>query len=253
MSLATPQGLTPVQRQSVSDAVFEQLRAQIVGGSLTVGDPLPSERALCEALAVNRSSLREALRRLEQARLVSIRHGGTSRVLDYRDSAGLDLLNHLLVTADGQFDTRVVRSVMEMRSAIAPDAARLAAQRRSEPVVDALDRLVDSMTQRRGDLSQLQSLALEYWSSVIDAADNIAYRLAYNSLRETYARCQDLMTHVLAAELSAVELYADTARAIRRGNSKLAEQRARAIVALGERGVNDALALVEIKPGEDQR
>ena len=86
---------------------------------------------LCEALGVNRGSVREALRRLQQSRLVSVRHGGTSQVLDYRASAGLDLLADLIVTPAGSFDTAVVRGIIEMRSALAPDIARRAAERRS--------------------------------------------------------------------------------------------------------------------------
>src|SRR5258706_14191104 len=112
--------LTPVRKQSLSDAVFEQLRGQILTGAMAPGSPLPAERVLCEALGVNRGSVREALRRLEQSRLVSVRHGGTSHVLDYRASAGLDLLAELIIAPGGGFDTRVVRAIVEMRSALAP-------------------------------------------------------------------------------------------------------------------------------------
>src|SRR5512147_1770870 len=90
--------LTPIPRKSLSDAVFEQLRDQIVNGQMQPGSPLPAERILCEALGVNRSSVREGLRRLQQAGLVAVRHGGASQVLDYHGSAGLDLLESLLVT-----------------------------------------------------------------------------------------------------------------------------------------------------------
>ncbi len=50
--------LKPVRRQSLSDAVFDQLRDRIVSGAMRAGDPLPAERALCEALGVNRGAVR---------------------------------------------------------------------------------------------------------------------------------------------------------------------------------------------------
>ncbi|MBZ0253541.1 MAG: GntR family transcriptional regulator, partial [Candidatus Methylomirabilis sp.] len=56
--------LQAIERKSLSDAVFEQLRARIVAGALAAGETLPSERALCETLQVNRGALREALKRL---------------------------------------------------------------------------------------------------------------------------------------------------------------------------------------------
>ena len=37
-----------VKKQSLSNAVFEQLRDRIVRGEMEVGDPLPAERILAE-------------------------------------------------------------------------------------------------------------------------------------------------------------------------------------------------------------
>lgn len=244
MSSRTLAAIVPLERQSLSDGVFRQLHAQIVGGELPPGESLPSERSLCEAFGVNRGAVREALRRLEQARLVTIRHGGTSRVLDFRASAGLEMLGHMLISAEGQFDPGVVRSVMEMRSAIAPDAARLAALRWRNGKSEPLEAVVARMAATR-DLGELQVIALQYWSRVIDAADNIAYRLAYNSLRETYARCQSLLTQVLEPELRSFEGYQAVAVAIRERRPGEAEARARELIRLGEEGVLRALAMAE--------
>ena len=91
----------PVEKKSLADAVFEQLRDQIVSGRMEPGEALPAERVLSEQLDVNRGAVREALKRLEQARLISIRHGGATRVLDYRTNAGTDLLAELLIDANG--------------------------------------------------------------------------------------------------------------------------------------------------------
>jgi len=119
--------LKPIHKTSLSDAVFEQLRGEILSGSLRVGESLPAERALCEMLDVNRGAIREALKRLAQARLVSTAHGGGTQVLDFRRMAGLDLLSALLFTPDGGIDRMVARSVIEMRSLLAPEISRLAA------------------------------------------------------------------------------------------------------------------------------
>lgn len=240
--------LTPVRRQALSDAVFEQLRARIVGGELEAGMPLPAERVLCDALGVNRSSIREALRRLEQARLVSVRHGGTSRVLDYRSSAGLDLLPSLLLTETG-VDAAAVRGVLEMRSAIASDAARLAAMRATADAAQRLDAIADAMAEA-SSLVELQELAIEFWSTIIDASDNIAYRLAYNSLRDTYDRCRELLAEALADELRDAASYAAIAAAVAAGDAAASEDRARTLVRRGEEGINRVLSALEQNQGE---
>lgn len=239
--METTSPLTPVRRQALSDAVFEQLRSRIVSGELPAGSPLPAERVLCDALGVNRSSVREALRRLEQARLVSVRHGGTSRILDYRESAGLDLLPALLVTSEGQIAAEVVGGVLEMRSAIAADAARLAAARADGAVSARLDEVCSAMRNAASDLPTLQDLAIDFWSAIIDASGNIAYRLAYNSLRETYDSCREILANALAEELRDGGGYEALAGAIRERNESSAESLARALVRRGEAGIKRVL------------
>jgi DNA-binding FadR family transcriptional regulator len=233
--------LRPVRKQSLSDAVFTQLRDQIVNGELAPGDTLPAERVLCEALGVNRGSVREGLRRLQQSRLVSIRHGGTSQVLDYRATGGLDLLADLIMPSGGDIDIGVVRGIIEMRSALAPDIARRAAERRTDAHLERLDQTVARMRAAGGDLAALQELAVAFWSELVDASDNLAYRLAYNSLRATYDQCRALFTQVLADEIGDVAGYAAIAAAVRGGNGEGAARRARTLIERGERGVKHVL------------
>src|SRR5687768_10094797 len=116
--------LQPVRKKSLPDAIFDQLRSQIVDGRMAPGAVLPSERELAQVLQVNRQAVREALKRLQQARLVAIQQGGQTRVLNYLETGGTDLLGHLLLTPEGAVRPRVLRSVVEMRQALAPDIAR---------------------------------------------------------------------------------------------------------------------------------
>lgn len=222
--------LTPIARQSLSDAVFAQLRARIMNGEMQPGTTLPAERALSEMLGVNRGSVREALKRLEQARLVSIQHGGATRVLDYRATAGMDLLAELLLTPTGGLDLEVARSILEMRAVLAPDIARLCALRGGPECAAKLDAVVLEMKAAEGDLAALQGLALEFWNLLVEGSRNVAYRLAYNSLRETYTKLQDLLTQVLADEHRDLAGFRTLSDAVRRGDTAKAERRAAELV-----------------------
>lgn len=252
MSQAAAPDLVPVQRQSLSDAVFEQLRDQILRGEREPGSSLPAERALCEALGVNRSAVREALRRLEQAGLVVVRQGGSSRVLDYRSSTSLDLLGVLLIGADGRFDARVVRGILEMRSALGPDAARRAAERGGPLCAERLAVAVAAMLGAHGDLVELQRLATRFWSDLVDGADNVAYRLAFNALHATYDRVRELLARPMQAELADATSYAALADAIGRGDADAAEAEARTLLQRGEAGVLDALGRVAAAEWEER-
>jgi DNA-binding FadR family transcriptional regulator len=193
--------LQPVQRQSVTDAVFEQLLDEVLTGELDAGVELPAERALTEALGVNRQAVREALQRLSAAGLVEIRHGGRTRVADYRRAAGLELLPRLLLDPDGRIDGSVAASIMELRSCLGPDVTRRCAERAGAATVAQISALVEQMAAADGDLDTLAGLDLQLWDVLVDGAANIAYRLAYNSLRRTYEPIAQLLTATLADEL----------------------------------------------------
>lgn len=169
----------PVPRSGVSDAVYQQLRDAILTGSLVAGAALPGERALAEQFGVARHGLREAIRRLQQARLVEVSHGGATRVLDWRTSAGLEVLGDLAASSDLPGGA-ILRSALEMRLAIGVDAARLAALR-----AGGLAAGIEEYVAGSAGVSDPVVLADRYehfWRLIIVAGDNLAYQLAYNSL-----------------------------------------------------------------------
>src|SRR3954447_9686115 len=114
----------------VSDDVFRRLVEEILGGAYEPGEKLPTQRALAKDLGVNMASIREAVKRLEQLRLVEVRHGDAMRVTDWRTAGGLDVLAHLLFRAGG-LDRQTLEALMEGRTLMLSESARLAAERRT--------------------------------------------------------------------------------------------------------------------------
>jgi DNA-binding FadR family transcriptional regulator len=227
----------PVRRVSVSAAVFDQLASQIVDGRLGVGTSLPAERSLTDQFGVNRQALREALQRLDQMGLVEIRHGDATRVCDYRRSAGLDLLPRLLTSADGTISVTVVRSVMEMRSAIGADAAALCAARLDQGGISALSGLVDSLTlASAGDVARpalLGDIDTRYWDAIVDGSDNICYRLSLNALRRVYQPVESLVDQILVDERADVAGHRAVVAAIAAGDARRARSAAIRLLARG--------------------
>ena len=217
--------LETVERRSLSDAVFEQLRDRIVSGVIEPGERLPPERELCEMLGVNRNALREALKRLEQARLVSIRHGGATRALDFRSHAGPELLTALLVDGRGRVDTKIARGVIEMRVAIGRDIIRLAATRRAPEHAEELRAVMRELeTGPRGEA--LQEASKRFWDTLVVASDNLAYRLLYNTVMESTAQMSSALESVFAAELRDREGQRRVVEAVVAGDADAAERAA---------------------------
>lgn len=245
MSCYVTHMLRPVAKKSLATSVYEQLRDHIVSGEVRPGDALPSERVLSETLKVNRGAVREGLKRLEQAGLVAVQQGGATQVLDFRSTAGLEILGALVVR-NGRVDTRVARSILELRAALGPEVARACARRRAAGELPAL---VERMRKAAGDLALLSDLALDFWGEVVRGSDGLAWQLAYNSMRASYGLVQGHLTHVLAAELKAVKDYAALAKAIERGDEAAAARSASTIVARGSRELAKVLEAIDREEG----
>jgi DNA-binding FadR family transcriptional regulator len=235
--MAVPATLERVQKRSLSGAVFDQLVDKIIGGTFAVGTPLPSERHLCLELGVSRTAVREALARLAQLKLIAVRQGGETLVLDFRTTGGLDLLPRLLRRADGKPNLALVRSGLEMRAALAPDIARLAALHTAEPISAALDATVAEMARPGIELPALQTLSLRFWGILVAASGNLAYQLAFNSLREAVVALGEVMASAQQDELRDLDGYRRIARAVRAGDAEGARAAAHEHIELGLRGL----------------
>ena len=232
----------PVPRRPVSEAVFEELRTAILGGRYAAGEALPAERLLAEAFAVNRHAVREALKRLQQAGLVEVRHGGATRVLDWRSEGGLDLLAHVPFAGDRAAGPELLRSVVEARRWIGIDVARLAAARATTAQVDGLLWRVTDGAEPDGDLAALSQRYEDLWRAIVGAADNLAYLLAYNSLLAAGAAAQEASQQVFETEARDIAAHADLVAAIAAGDGDLAATLADTLLSRSLTAALEALA-----------
>lgn len=239
--------LTPVNRRSVPDAVFDQLLDDILAGELAPGTELPAERRLAEVLGVSRPAVREALQRLAHAGLIDVRQGDATTVRDYRRSAGPELLPRLLLRTGGP-DLDLVRHILEARLALVPDVARRCAQRRSEDDLARLQAHVAAMRAAEGDVVELQRLAHEFSSTLIDGSGNVVYRLLFNALEAAYVPAMGALTAILAEEVSDVATYAALADAVAAQDAARAGSLARKLISLGTRDGLAAIAAIEDEP-----
>jgi GntR family transcriptional regulator, transcriptional repressor for pyruvate dehydrogenase complex len=207
----------PAPRTPLSETIFVRLRDGILGGRPAAGEPLASERVLARELGCNRHAVREAVKRLQQAGLVAVSHGGATRVLDWRASGGLDLLAQLPFTVPGHPpDPVLLRSILELRLCVGVDAARRCAERAPATVVDALRATLDA-TRHDAAPTDAPLLYAQLWDHVIDGADNIAYRLAYNSLLAGLDPDDELSRSLFGAEAADGEALAALVNAIAAG------------------------------------
>lgn len=212
---------------SLPDKVFEQLTAEVVSGRYEPGAAIPSERELSALLGVNRHVVREAVKRLEQVGLVRVTQGGRTTVLDYRRTAGLDLLALVAEQAeDLEPLLGLLVATLEMRAGIGVDLVRMCAQRARRGLRGELREAAERLA-RAERATELLGLDQDFWQLVLDGAGNLAYQLAFNSLiRAVHARVEVSLPW-LEQELRRGDYRRPIAAAIADGDAEAAAQAAR--------------------------
>jgi GntR family transcriptional regulator, transcriptional repressor for pyruvate dehydrogenase complex len=221
--------LTPVPREPVSAVVHRRLRAAILAGDLAPGAALPSERALSEAFAVNRHAVREAIKRLQQARLVEVAQGGATRVLDWRRTGGIELLLDVATAQPGRPDPAVVRAILEFRAAIGADVARRCAQRAPAALRERAAAMAGEVLDGGLPAEARHERYEELWQVIVDGADNLGYRLAYNSLLDGQHLAAPAV-ELVAPEMDDRARLERLAEALRRGDGEEAHAAARGLL-----------------------
>jgi GntR family transcriptional regulator, transcriptional repressor for pyruvate dehydrogenase complex len=227
-------------RASLPDQVFRRLAGDVLAGRYGPGDRLPPQRTLAAELGVNMASVREGIKRLEQLKLVDVRHGDAMRVRDWRAHGGLDVLVHALGRG-AALDGEVLRAVMEARRLLLTEAARLAAARRTDEQAELLARLARELPSAPDDESA-QGLDFAYFATLIEAAGNLVLLLIANSIRDLYfARLADFRGLVRdRGELG--RHYAAAAEAVAAGDEDAAAAAVGALAAAQERAIVEGLA-----------
>jgi GntR family negative regulator for fad regulon and positive regulator of fabA len=97
----------------------QALISAILDGIYPPGSTLPGERELAVQLGVTRPTLRETLQRLGRDGWLDIQHGKSTRVTDYWQQGGLNVLN-ALVRHTTDLPADFVPNLLEVRLALAP-------------------------------------------------------------------------------------------------------------------------------------
>jgi DNA-binding FadR family transcriptional regulator len=133
-----------VRPSRLANAVIERLLLRILDGEFQPGGDLPPEAALAQEFAVSRTILREALKALEEKRVLRIRHGRGTTVRPKADWNILDPLVLQVLLEYGGSPT-LASDLDEVRTALHLLMADLAGQRIGAEQRDRLDTAIGRM------------------------------------------------------------------------------------------------------------
>jgi GntR family transcriptional repressor for pyruvate dehydrogenase complex len=214
--------LKPVEKQRVAEEIAEQLRSLILGGQYPPGSKLPPERELSKPLRVNRASLREALKKLEHLGLVRIRQGDGTRVQNFMETGGIELVQHLLPLAGGK--PELIRDLLEFRRIFGREIARLAAARTPKSTADGLVKLrelADRADKSAGAL-ELFEIDFDFYVAVAQLSGNQVMLLLINTVRDGVRTFMPLLANLAAPGEIVRKHHRDLIAAIERGDVAVA-------------------------------
>lgn len=136
-----------IKVEKISDKISEQIVKLIVDGKLKPGDKLPGERQLIELLGVGRSSLREALNRLETLGYIDIHKRKGNFVKSIDSTFQLDPLKSLIQT-----DLRKIIQLYEIRRDLEQANAYNAAKNRTPDDIRNIKTAMDHFLKQSGSV-----------------------------------------------------------------------------------------------------
>jgi DNA-binding FadR family transcriptional regulator len=174
---------------------------------------LQPELELATRFGVNRFTVREAMNKLEQMRLIARRAGVGTVVLDYNEHASVEVMEDLVLNADGRVNPFVVSNLLEAARILSTEVAALAAQRHNPSDLRKLRAVVAEMRAEKR-LSKISALDFDFHWALAGAAGNIVPRLVLNSVRSLLTKYAPLLETLYLAPDSIVEGYDHVVEAI---------------------------------------
>lgn len=130
-----------IETKPIFEQIVDQIKNLITSGALKAGDVLPPERNLSEIMGVNRHSLREALKVLEYMGVLKGKRGIGTII----NNVGQDVLVERIINLVGFSPRQFWFELIEVRSALEPRIAALAAERARDEDLKAMEKAVKDL------------------------------------------------------------------------------------------------------------
>lgn len=169
----------PIKIARAYEQLAGLLRERITSGELAVGDRLPSETALAKQAGVSRSTVREALRILEQGGLVERASPRIMVVADRSDVPAFRELRRELRRHNVTF-----HHLHEALSTIDPELTRFAAMRASHSDLQTLHDLLGAQEEHLDHLAEWSRLDVEFHAAIAEISANPALIIAREPINQ---------------------------------------------------------------------
>jgi GntR family transcriptional repressor for pyruvate dehydrogenase complex len=230
-------------RSKRSDEIAGRLRDEILNGSYTAGERLPAERDLAVSLGVNRGSVREALKTLEQLGLVVTRRGDGTTVRPLHE-ASLELVGHMLRVGD-TVNRPLIEEMLDVHEMLLAGASYVVVER-SSPVELARGRKVLHQLSEAATPVEFHERMGELMDQVAEASGNLVLRLFRNTVQPVLTETLKTLEPFLEVDRESVDRVLHSLDVALAAHDPAATERAvRAIYRIRREAISKALDVLE--------
>ena len=177
-----------IKRKPLYEQIVEELIARIKRGDYPPDSLLPSEKKLMEELQVSRNSLREAMKCLSAAGVVTSASGkGTFLAVDAVEKVSNSN------TAVDLGDYNSVSEILEIRLIMEPATAALAAERASGHQIRSLKNLLNTLKDRIDGKSHWEEPGMAFHSLIAAMTGNNTLVRVLDSISESLYKSRQVL------------------------------------------------------------
>ena len=169
---------SPIQPERLYEQIVSQIEQRIVAGDLKAGDQLPSENELAKQFAVSRTAVREAIKALRERRLVEVRPGRGTFIIN-----GIpDAMRHSLGLLMNFGSMNGFSHLVEVREILEPEIAALAAIRITDENIIPMREAIELMDTALDNVNVFVEADLDFHLALAEATQNPIIPLLVDSI-----------------------------------------------------------------------
>ncbi|MBF8436207.1 FadR family transcriptional regulator [Halanaerobiaceae bacterium Z-7014] len=174
-----------IKKLNLVDEVYERMKEKIVSREWEPGQKIPSENELAETYNVSRNTIRNAIQKLKGLNIVVTKQGEGTFL---KEDLNSNLISNAIPTIF--LNEKDIIDVLEFRSIIEKENARLAAIRANKSDIEEIEYSLNKMIENKNDYKEYTLWDYTFHLNIAKASKN-------KILYQTMLRLKDiLLTHL---------------------------------------------------------
>ncbi|RID88401.1 FadR family transcriptional regulator [Peribacillus asahii] len=154
-------------KKKAYQVIVDQINEYFLNGKLKPGDKLPTERELASRFNVSRTSVREALRKLEIKGIIEIKQGSGS-FIKTSENLAVEEISSTIMNAE----KKLIYEMLEFRRMLEVECASLASQRATSEDLNRIREALEMMDHDKNDVELGLQADLNFHISIVYASHN---------------------------------------------------------------------------------